>query len=328
MNLRFGKTQPVNLVIKDHVIRYVDAKGTNLQSVKAFGERYLQTGWVRDGKISDREHVEAVLEECVDTWKLKNRDVNFIVPDSTVLFKKLSIPNDIPDDEIKGYLYFEIGTTIHLPFEDPIFDFYVLGQKDEKKEILLFGAPEQIINDYTELLEDVKLTPKVADISPLCTYRLYHALDLFVREEHLLLLQISIGSISLSIFHEEKPVFMRNIHVSSDEVLWSNKINDQGEFSVVCEDIDKMKGNLKDNLMEIERVVNFYKFSINQGKAGITKTFLTGDHPYLSYIKEQLDSTTGMQSATFTDHVFETIKGEIVPTQFYLPLSLVLKEVK
>lgn len=328
MNLRIGKKQPVNLLIKDHVIRYVDAKGTNLQTVKSFGERYLQSGFIRDGKIIDHENVEAVLEECVDEWKLKNRAVNFIIPDSTVLFRKLLIPNEIPNDEIKGYLYFEIGTTIHLPFEDPIFDYYLLGQKDDKKEILLFGAPELVVNDYVELLEDVKLRPNVADISALSTYRLYHHLDMAFREEHLLLLQISIGSISLSIFHEQKPVFMRHIHVSSDDGLWSTKINDEDEFSIVCEDVEKMKGNLQDNLMEIERVINFYKFSINQGKAEITKTFITGDHPYLSLIKQQLDEMTGIPSDTFNENTFETSKGDLIPSSFYLPLSLVLKEVK
>ncbi len=328
MNLSFGKSQPVNLIMKDHVIRYVDAKGSSIETVRAYGERYLQSGFIRDGKILEREHVTAVLEECVDNWKLKKRNVNFIVPDSTVFFRKLLIPNEIPNDEIKGYLYFEIGTSIHLPFEEPIFDYYVLGEIDDKKEILLFATPELVINDYVTLLEAVKLVPKVADVSALSTYRLYHQFDLSNRHEHLLLLQFSIGSINLSIFHQQKPVFMRHIYISNNEALFKTKLNDEGEFPLVCEDVEKMQASLQDHLTEIERVINFYKFSINQGKVGITKTFIVGDHPYLSMIKQQLDETTGIPSSTFSDGLFVTAKDEIVPSCYYLPLSLVLKEVR
>jgi type IV pilus assembly protein PilM len=121
---------------------------------------------------------------------------------------------------------------------------------------------------------------------------------------------------------------MRHINVSSDEEIWTNMINDQGVYSAVCEDRDKMKENLKDSLMEIERVSNFYKFSIHQGKAELTRIFITGDHPDLTYIKQQLDNMTGIPSLTFEDQAFTTSKAESIPSQFYLPLSLVLKEVK
>ena len=37
------------------------------------------------------------------------------------------IPAEVMDDEINGYLYLELGKSLHLPFEDPVFDTAVLS---------------------------------------------------------------------------------------------------------------------------------------------------------------------------------------------------------
>ncbi|RXI98412.1 pilus assembly protein PilM [Anaerobacillus alkaliphilus] len=327
MAFLFGKKPPVNIIIKDHVIRYVDSKANNLQSIKEFGERYLPAGLIRDGKIVNRDSLINILEECVENWGLKKRNVNFLVPDSTVLFRKVSIPKDVADDEIKGYLFFEIGTSIHLPFEDPIFDYHILGEIEDKKEILLFASPEKTVLEYEQLLETVQLKPVVADLSSLASYRLYHYLDLSKPNEHLLLLQVSINSINLSIFHQHKPVFMRHLNIVDLDNLWSEKLDDNGDLAIYCQNVEKMTGNLQDNFLEIERVINFYKFSINQGNAEVTKILVTGDHPYLDYIKEKLAEMTSINIISLTDDEFKLTKGESIPYRYHLPLGLLLKEV-
>lgn len=60
--------------------------------------------------------------------------MRFLVPDSRLVIRKVAIPKDIKDDEIKGYLYLEMGTSIHLPFEEPIFDVVLLEETEEKRK--------------------------------------------------------------------------------------------------------------------------------------------------------------------------------------------------
>ncbi len=117
-----------------------------------------------------------ILEECVDEWKIRNRKVRFLIPESLVIIRKVMIPAEIKDDEINGYLYLELGTSIHLPFEEPVFDAVVLSEENDKKEILLFAAPEENVLEYSQLFSDVKLHPIQAEVSPLALYRLYEHL--------------------------------------------------------------------------------------------------------------------------------------------------------
>lgn len=327
MNLQFGRKSPINIVIQDHVIRFVETKGNDLHSVKQYGERYIQSGLIRDGKILDKQSVESILEECISEWKIKNRLVNFLVPESTILFRKLEIPNDIPNEEIKGYLYLEIGTSIHLPFEDPVFDFHLLGEVEDKKEILLFAAPDQAVTDYVNLFDRVHLQPTVADISPLAIYRIFHHLQLSTGNEHILFIDYNIGSISLSIFNEHKPMFIRHITESSDELLWSRHLDENGDLMIQCESLDKMKGQFDDQILEIERIINFYKFSIQKGANEVSKIMLTGDHPYLSMVEEELAEKLEVEISRFEEGFAQTLQGELVPSRYVLPLGLSLKEV-
>src|SRR5881392_2762970 len=116
----------VNLVINDHSIRFVELKQANPPTAQRWSERLLPPGIINDGKIIDAESLANIVEECIDEWKIQRRSVRFIVPDSLVIIRKVSIPAEVQDDEIHGYLYLEMGSSIHLPFEDPVFDFFTL----------------------------------------------------------------------------------------------------------------------------------------------------------------------------------------------------------
>ncbi|MGP7816825.1 hypothetical protein [Niallia sp. 01092] len=51
----------------------------------------------------------------------------------------------------------EFGTSIHVPFEDPVFDYYLLQEREHnKQQILLFAAPEHAVSSYTDLVEEAK----------------------------------------------------------------------------------------------------------------------------------------------------------------------------
>lgn len=114
--------------------------------VNRFVECYLPEGIIVDGAIKDFEKLATILEQCIGDWGIKRKKVRFITPDAYVMVRKVKVLLEL-DDKIKGYryLYLELGHNIHLPFEDPVFDFVPLGQTENEKEILLFAAPESII---------------------------------------------------------------------------------------------------------------------------------------------------------------------------------------
>jgi type IV pilus assembly protein PilM len=298
-----------NMVIKDHAIRYAEVKPHDPFFVHKWGERELPKGLIHDGKINDRETLELILEECVSEWKLKRRRVRFIVPDPVVVIRQISLPNDLEEDEIRGYLFMELGTTIHLPFEDPVFDYFIFEKTKEKLSILLFAAPEQIVMSYAQLLEDVKLRPIAADVSALCIYRLFYAAEQIRKEDHLLIVQMDESAVNVSAFYNHTPVFMRQLLFESlDEKTGTNHIED-------------MLRPLEDVYKEIERVMNFYRFSIHQGNEQITRILLTGDHPYLLPIHKAMQERFDVPVERLSESL-----ATVIDHRYHLAWGLGLKE--
>ncbi|MEH7379781.1 pilus assembly protein PilM [Bacillus sp. JJ1533] len=318
----FPSSKIANIIIKDHAIRYVGVKRSNPITVHKFREKYLPPGIIQDGKILERDTLHLILEECVTDWGIKNSQVQFIIPDPFVVIRKISIPNEVKDDEIVGYIYLELGATIHLPFDEPVIDFKVLSEDEKKKEVLIFAAPEDIAFEYSSLLEDVSLKPIAADITPLCMYRLFHFCQKTNEAEHTLLLQFDLQSANLSIFHQDIPLFMRHLTLDTSIDDWDIQQNSSHTLASIKWNSHRSKLEvLIDEIMkEIEHVMNFYSFNMAHGKEQISRILVSGDHPNLSDISSALIERYEIQ-------VYHIDTFDKLPSHYFLPLGLALKEV-
>ncbi|WP_185806924.1 type IV pilus biogenesis protein PilM [Bacillus sp. HMF5848] len=304
-----------NIVIKDHAIRFVELKQTSPIVVQRVEERQLPKGIITNGKIVDYETLSTIMEQCVDEWRIKHRKVRFVVPDGVVIIKKISVPADIPDNEIKGYLHLELGTTIHLPFEDPTFDMILLHDKEgeqAEKDVLIFAAPEDIVNSYKDLFEDAKLKPCAADISPLSLYRLYFHTNDAVHDENVLLVEFDQSAMNISIFSTHIPVFMRHSQIETQAIEGQNPV-----FYI------------QDSFKEMERVINFFQYSLHHGQKSVNRIILTGEHPEINIIKDELITrfnipVTSIDGANIS---IITANNQELPGQYHVPLGLALKEV-
>lgn len=319
------KNRIINLVLNDHSIRYVELKQSNPPAVQKWGERFLTPGIITDGKIVDIDSLTNILEECVDDWKLQRRPIRFIVPDQLVIIRKVNVPADIQEDELKGYLYLELGSTIHLPFEEPVFDIYPLDNNGKSKELLLFAAPEQNVTEYSQLFSSVKLKPVAADISPLSLYRLYHQLELAEESETLFTIQFDLTSVNLSIFEGTVPVVMRPFALPFDVEKWDIKRDHYG--LATCKytgNTDELAGQFEDILREISKLIDYYRYTLNNENHDITKFLLTGDHPMLQAIEDEMKERFELPVIGLNS----TEKMDKTPDQLLLSLGLALKEVK
>ncbi|MGV2938054.1 type IV pilus biogenesis protein PilM [Mesobacillus sp. LC4] len=328
LSLFSGRSKVVNIVVNDHSIRYVELKQRNPATPLHYGQRYLPPGIILDGKIQDFDTLENILDECLDDWKISRREIRFTVPDSLVIIRKVSIPVDVKEDEIHGYLYLELGTSIHLPFEDPVFDIIPLGIEDQKQQILVFAAPEQYVTEYADLFKAIKLKPIAADISPLSIYRLYYQQALKSENEILLTVQFDLDVVSMCVFEEHIPVFMRHIPGDLKE-NWKVK-NGRGRFSdqeLVYEgEVNEITFQLEDIYRDIAKLMDFYHYSLTQGKNEVTRILLNGDHPLLDRILNDMKERFGIQ----VDTLKVPLQGEAteeLPKAFHLALGLGLKEV-
>jgi type IV pilus assembly protein PilM len=325
LSLFNSKKRIINLVINDHSIRFVELKSSTPPAPSRWGERFLPPGIISDGKITNRDALVNILEECISEWKIQHRTIRFIVPDPLVIIRKVSIPAEIQDDELKGYLYLELGSTIHLPFEEPIFDFYTLTNNGKTRDVLLFAAPEQYVTEYSKLFSGLRLAPIAADISPLALYRLYYQLDKAMHNEVLFTIQFDLTSVNLSIFEETVPLVMRQFPLPFNIDHWDIRHDVSGNLGYkFTGDPNELVIQFEDIFKEMNKLFDFYRYTLNSEKHDISKFLLNGDHPMLSAIYEEMLERFEVPVEIIS---LPTDKSGSVPANFLLPLGLALKEV-
>ncbi|XJZ26374.1 type IV pilus biogenesis protein PilM [Bacillota bacterium Lsc_1132] len=322
------KNRTINLVINDHSIRYVEILRTNPLSIQKWREHFLPPGIISDGKIVDYETLSTILQECIEDWKIHRRDLRFLVPDSLIIIRKISVPADIQEDEMGGYLYLEMGSSILLPFEDPVFDYYPLKLHEQAKDVLLFAAPEKYVLEYADLFTALKLNPIAADISPLALYRLHHHLGKAREKEILFTVQFDITSVTICIFEGAVPYVMRHFPLPFEMEKWEIQRSENATEYVYKGNQHEMLFQFEEILKEITKLMDFYKYSLNNGKKEVASFLLNGDHPSLEIIFQEMREKFDIPVKILSIDGNAQVKTDAVPSGHYLALGLALKEVK
>lgn len=294
---------PGNLVIKDHVIQYVETRfSQGSLGIKRVNQRFLPEGILSEGKIIDFETLSIILEQCVEEWKIKGKHVRFALPNQMLVVRHLTVPATINEEDIKAYLYLELGSSIHLPFQDPVFDFTIVSSDNTGKEIQLFAAPEEELLGYVHLFETVKLDA-VAIVPPqVGAYGLLQGMDLAGNTDHLMIIQYDIQDVNVSIFHRQVPLLIRQLKFDTELKDWEIQYgrSEVGEFKWVGEP-EKFQLAAEDIFTEIGKVVDYYRYN-NGGDQdqSIGNIFLCGDLPDLEYVSDSLTDRLGVQSFVAT----------------------------
>ncbi|AZB43808.1 pilus assembly protein PilM [Bacillus sp. FJAT-42376] len=322
-----------NLLFTDYSIQYLELKSLDPLEISGFGEHFLPEGIISNGRIQDYDKLSLILEECKQEWSLKRKKIRFIVPDSFVVVKKIEVPDDILEDEMKGYLYTELGNSIHLPFEDPIFDVQIIDRSGKSRDVYLFAAPEAAVQDYVRFLDQHRLLAAVADISPLCLFRLHNKLQ--GNKPGLvssLLIQTNMKSVTFSIFKQDELLMMRSLPIAVQIKDWDCQyLSASGEYFKLTHKTqtnEEVLSVFEDSLREIERVMNFYQYTLNEGKRKIDRVFLAGDHPLMKELSEKITAAAGMPVASILKESIYTLSNEALPGKFDVLLGLALKEVE
>ncbi|GEN51918.1 type IV pilus biogenesis protein PilM [Halobacillus faecis] len=293
----FNSSGRVNFVIKNHCIRYVYSKSENAWEIDDTGEIVLPPHIMEDGKIKDSRELARIVENFIEGKGWSNKSLYFTVPDHSVVVRPYEVPVHVKNDEIKGFLYMQLGETLHLPFDDPAFDFSVMSENEEKKKLLLFAFPEEQIRMLDQVFSDAKLKTKAADISALSIYRLYEYLDLTSEGEHLLIIDWNLDGCVLTVFNEHVPAFINHTRSPLSMTLWKRE---NGRYVWQGDDGGGPTEFTYDQLNEVERIMDFYKFSVMNGEASVSKVLLTGDWPENGLVRELLEER-GIQVAALKD---------------------------
>lgn len=317
------KKSHVSIEIKDYILRAIVAKGADPSQWKGY-EMPLAQGVVEGSVIHDEMELFDVMKNNVAKWAGKKQNARIFVPDTSVLLKSFEHPDDIEWNELKGYVEMELGQSIHLPFQDPLIDVY--DPKPSDGQAMLFAAPSEEVTKMIGLLLDATLEPQVADIRALCNIRLLEYLQLIKDNRTYLIADWSINELSISIFSYGQLEFLRYQSFDTDLSEWKFEEIEEFSFSYRLDAEDGYRIILTDQMLEIDRIMNFFKFSLHKGEKSVDEIIILGDNPLLPTIKDLLENNFPTPIIMLNDSVIQKSFPQF-SEEFASVIGLALKEV-
>jgi type IV pilus assembly protein PilM len=274
-------------------IRYLvmDAQS---RAVLEKSEILFDTEILHEGKIINPSLLENRLNALISEKKWKNAQAAILLPDDFVIVREEKIPAQLAPSEIKAYIALHMGQLIRSPFKETRFHFEVIEVGDTEQTIILMLYPQEVIFQYESLLQKVSLNPVLADISSLCLYRIIlQQNDLqLCPNKHVMVLQWSPVDHAIMVFHQNLPKFSRHSRLARLVDLWD--VTKEGEW-IWKDDQNSFEEAITDTLDVLERLLEFYRYSVMNGQGGVTDIFLTGDFPDLEKVREQLSQRFFLQ---------------------------------
>ncbi|PID04123.1 pilus assembly protein PilM [Sporosarcina sp. P2] len=302
-----------SLTLDDDAIRYVRIKSLNPIVLEIAKELLLPAHIIMEGRIAEGDKLRDVLTEVVKDWNLVKRDVAFLAPDTYVIIRRVAYPDTVEDEELKSHFFIEIGSTIYLPFDDPVFDVVPYTANQSQNEAILIASKESIMQTYEEVLKSVKVEPVVADIAPLSLYRLAHHVHQFEGSEHILLADLRGRSLTVSIFYSHYPLFIRSMEL---EVPLSMATGEELEQQVEPDTI----------VMELEKLANFYRFNLAENDSTITHLVWNGTYRQQEELLQMVRERLAIEALPLVKEPISCVDGTAITADFHRVIGLALKE--
>lgn len=318
------KKRFVALEVNEYVIRAIVMNSLDIKQAVVY-EHPLKAGIIDGDTIRDEMALFDELKELVPAWGMKRHDVRFFVPDSSVMMKSFEHPTDVVSAKLKAYVEMELGQTIHLPFTNPLID--VFDAQPNDGEATLFAAPSEEVSKMASLLDDVSLTPTVADVRSLSTIRLLENMNVFTHKKSYLITDWSITGVSISIYTPGELEFLRYQTIDTPMQKWKSRQVDNGEVQFSHDgEIEGYRMQLIDQIAEIDRILNFYRFSLYKGEKAVDELIVLGDSPEIDYILSEIRSNYDTPVTYIGDQKVQTLYPNLKARHVPL-IGLALKEV-
>lgn len=109
--------------------------------------------------------------------------------------------------------------------------------------------------------------------------------------------------------------------------MWEKKLNGSGVYDLnFIGEKSYLSLQLEDVYKEINRLMDFYRYSLHQGRKQVGKILVNGDHPMLPQIKEKLDGRFDIPLEMISYSEYEQFEQDF-SYKYYLALGLALKGV-
>lgn len=291
----FNTKPTLYLQLLDQSLRYMAVHPTNHTLIEQ-NELIFDTNILEDGEIANIPLLETRLSALVQEKKWKNAKAMLLVLDEFVMVREIDVPIQLEESEIENYLTLHMNESIRMPFENPNFEYilYDANEEEASKKVTLIAYPGNRVKQYQEMLQKVSLKPDVADIAAFSIYRVADQQSRIQKEanQHTMILQWSPSDISYTVFNQERPTFNRYTRLGM--LATSFERTTDGGWQWRASDAE-LEIHLDEQLNNLGRFLDFYRYSVLDGEGSVSKIILTGAYPDLEDIKTRITNTLNLK---------------------------------
>ncbi|HZG56050.1 type IV pilus biogenesis protein PilM [Paenibacillus sp.] len=306
---RLLSARSIGVEITDREVRWVETAGGGVPDIVAAASEPLPEGAVDEGRILQVPAVIQALQTLRQRVGTRQKNVHLLLPSTLTMVRFLKLP-DVPAKDLKKMIDFELRFNIPLPFDKPYYDYvklpatkptasaapapaaaepplgqWTLGggaleaaaskEAEETRptkecEVMIVAAPLDTIEEYAGAARAAGLKPISIEIKALSLLRVVERLRPIDPASTFVLIDLTATYADIGIYRDGALRITRNKAIrfpkaqpSADPTTdWS-----QFEFQSACQDLAS----------EVERFINFYRYSLNNRDEEVGHLLLSGD---------------------------------------------------
>lgn len=307
----------VGVDIGSHAIKVCElqAAGDGYKLIAA-GTASIPTGYVDDGALQEPAEVGKILLALLKNLKIKNKKIGISISGYSVIVKKINLEK-MEDDELDRYLHAEVEQYIPFDVNDVYFDYQkIVSQKSssDRMDIMLVAAKKEVVNDYLNMLKELKLTTVLVDVDGFALENIWEATS--EQRENVALVDIGASKMNINILSEGVSVLARDVAVGSEQL--TNQLTNT--LGIELADAEKIKLGLvapaehsdaikkifnqtcTQWVLEIKKAIDLYL--ANNPEKPLTSIVLSGGGARVNGLQEYITRETGMQVIAFNPFAY------------------------
>jgi type IV pilus assembly protein PilM len=131
---------------------------------------------IQNNMVVDQAPVIEAIKTLIQENNITATHIVSAVPGRAAIMKRVRMPRQ-DDDELEANVEFEANSVIPENLENVNLDYQVLNLSEDgsQMDVLLVAVKKEIVNSYTEVIEQAGLTPAVIDVDYFAMENMYEA---------------------------------------------------------------------------------------------------------------------------------------------------------
>lgn len=307
-----------------HSIKVCEVSGSPSKfKVDKFGAFVLSEAAIIEDEFQKPSEISEGLIEAMKRAGIKSKVGCLGLYGPNTMTKRLNVPEGTKE-EIEDHIMWEAEQYITFGADESQISFHIIGDNEGGgKDALVAAARTDVVESFSNILIDVKVSPKIVDLNVLAISNVFeevYADDLEEYSQGSLIIDFGAQSTKVIIYKRGGPIFTKELPIGGG--LVTEEI--QRQMGVSYEEAEDLKtsgdenGNLPQEIVniintqidlqvaEVRKNINFY---VTQGSAEkVNYCFVTGGNSLLPGLVEKLTSVTGLDVQRID--IFKAIKAD------------------